>query len=152
VTLAPVLRAVVGSAFVVAGAGKLLDQEEPRIAPVLLGAAPGPVAFAAALAEDALPWIELLAGVAFWSAAGTIARHFLGVSLASLFLAVALAIPEGVRCRCFGALGEFESRAGHAIVASALAAGVIALYGAERKRMKPLDLGDQRRTGVPEAT
>jgi hypothetical protein len=146
-----VLRAVGGAAFVLAGAGKLAGGG-PRVGPVLLGTAPGPVVLAAAVLEVAVPWLELLTGLALWAGVGRVAAHVLGLVLGALFLAVALTLPEGVRCGCFGALGAFESRAGHLAVAGGLTTVVLASFLVGRKSFAVNELRYERRTDVPEAT
>jgi hypothetical protein len=130
-----VLRAVVGLAFVAAGAGKLLGPGKTRIAPVLLGTASGTLATAAAVVEDGLPWLEVLAGCAAWVGAGRAVRCLLGLGLAALFVLVAFALPDGVRCGCFGVLGELDGRAAHLGVAGTLGALVLALFWSEHKAL-----------------
>lgn len=152
IVAAKVLRVLVGVTLAAAGAGKLLDPGGPRIGPVLIGAASGPVALAAAVVEDALPWVEVLTGVAVLTGAGRVARHVLAALLGGAFLAVALAIPEGVRCGCFGAFGEFESRAAHATAAGALTLAAAALFALESKTLKTKDLRRIRRIQDCEAT
>jgi len=128
------LRIVIGAVFVAAGAGKLVGGPAPRLAPVVLGGAPGPVATAASVVEDALPLLELLAGLAVWGSVGRWVRSLLGIGLAVIATGVAVMIPEGVRCGCFGFLGGPEGRVAHLSVASGLLAATIALAAAERAR------------------
>jgi hypothetical protein len=149
---ARLLRALVGAAFAAAGLGKLLDADAPRIGPLLVGAAPGWAGLLVAAFEDALPWLELVVALATWAAAGRLARHALAVGLGALFLAVAWAIPDGVRCGCLGALGDFESRAAHAAVAACLLGLSVALLIVERKACDGRDLRKERRIPACEAT
>jgi hypothetical protein len=66
-------------------------------------------------------------------------------------------MPEGVRCGCFGVLGELPSRAAHVAVASAvllLSAGLLCLdlrSSADSKRLQPIGLGNRsKETGSPD--
>jgi hypothetical protein len=147
-----VLRALVGGALAAAGAGKLLDGAGARIGPVLLGAASGPVALAAACVEDALPCVEILTAIAVLGGVGRVARHVLACGLGAAFCAIALAIPDGVRCGCFGVLGDFDSRAAHVAVAGMLTLAAAALVVVESKLLKTRDLGRVRRIQECEAT
>jgi hypothetical protein len=146
------IRAALGAVFVAAGAGKLLAPDAGRIGPVLLGATSGPLAIAASAAEEAVPWLELLAGTATWIAAGRTLRHLLALALAALFVGVAVAMPEGVRCGCFGALLDLEDRRAHVAIAGGVALAVGALFALERKSMRESGLRPLRRKPAPEAT
>lgn len=137
-----VLRALVGAVFVVAAAGKIADDEGTRIAPVLLGAGSGIAGTSAAVAEDAMPWLELLAGVATWVGAGRVARGLLAIVLGASFTAIALLMPDGVRCGCFGVLGELPSRAAHVALASGvLLASAVLLWLDLRRSTLASDCG-----------
>jgi hypothetical protein len=131
------LRGAVGAVLVLAAAGKLLDERGTRLAPILLGAGPGGAGVAAAVVEDALPWLELLAGLATWLAAGRWARSAIVVALGGALVWVSAAMPAGVRCGCFGMLWELESRAGHVALASCVALSGCALCWLERRRPVP---------------
>ena len=151
-----VLRVLVGAVFVAAAAGKIAGDGGTRIAPVLLGAGSGIAGMSAAVAEDAMPWLELLAGLATWVGLGRVARGMLAIVLGASFTAVALLMPDGVRCGCFGVLGELPSRAAHVAMAFAVLLASAALLWLElRKDCDPKsllskDLGKlSKETGSP---
>jgi hypothetical protein len=131
IAVAGLLRALVGAALLAAGAGKLLAPEGVRVAPVLLGSASGPSMLASTVVEDALPALEILAGLAIWTGIGRLARDLIAVILGAIFVAAALLVPEGVRCGCLGVFGGFEGRAAHVAASSGILAAATLLLALE---------------------
>jgi hypothetical protein len=133
VSAAGIARVVAGMAFLAAGAGKLASERTVRFGPLLLGEAPGPIAFAGTVVEDALPGLEVLIGAAYLAGLGRRVRTAGAGALGAAFVGAAAAIPEGVRCACFGALGGFEGRPGHLAAAGVLSGIVFVAWRLESR-------------------
>ena len=114
-----VARVALAAVMVMAGIGKLVHEGGSDIVVVLQ--IEGVVTrWLAHAMERAAPLVEVVISV------GMLAERLVGVScvagiiLTSGFLYVAVAVPQGVECNCFGMWGGFSSRQAHITVATAM--------------------------------
>lgn len=122
-----------------AGVGKLLSEEAGTLS-IVLGGDSRVWRRIWLTGEFATPWLELLAGVTLWVRPVRRAGAWIGLLLGVVFVVVAVILPVGVDCGCFGILGGLESRQWRLVVAScvmAVSAYLIVAYRHGRADSRP---------------
>lgn len=122
-----ILRFSLVGLLVVAGVGKLLDARGAGVLANAMG--DGFVTRVVWNAmEMAAPWIEVATALMLLGGKARGVGAILAIALGFGFGYVAVALPDGVKCRCLGIVGGFDDRVTHVAVAIVVVAcGVVLL-------------------------